>query len=121
MLVSHGPAYGRLDKVYAADGSKEERWGCRELQEAVKRVKPGLHLHGHAWDSRGFVPAFAHSPLSVNSVMADKDGTVLYGCPHVVKATQKYSCTDISLTGGGGSSGSSQKITNWDFAIASLM
>jgi hypothetical protein len=91
VLLSHGPAYDRLDMTVGGIGGTSnayEHWGSRELSEAIRTIKPGLHLHGHVKDARGFIPAFGNSPLSVNSSMVDKDVTVLYAAPHVIRATQ---------------------------------
>lgn len=85
VLLTHGPAYDRLDVVTAAE--TKEHWGSRELAENLRRVRPGLHLHGHTKDSRGLLLPFGNSPLSVNSCMTDKNDGVMYACPHVIKAT----------------------------------
>lgn len=85
MLVTHGPAFERLDRVLAyvnQDGSlqhqhqqqkaayaaapllrREEHWGSRELADNIRRARPALHLHGHIKDARGILPAFGHQPL----------------------------------------------------------
>jgi len=93
VLLTHGPAFERLDTTYTGlsgmmDNEQPHHWGSRELADAVKRVKPALHLHGHVKDSRGIYPALGSNPLTVNSAMVDKDVTVLYTTPHVIKATQ---------------------------------
>ncbi len=85
-LLTHGPSYDRLDTTYS--GNSVEHWGSRELSEAIRKVRPGLHLHGHVKDSRGIYPEFGNNPLTVNSSMVDKDVTVLYATPHVIRATQ---------------------------------
>jgi len=125
VLVTHGPAFERLDRVQtyiALDGSsaipktnsanaavsrKEEHWGSRELADNIRRVRPGLHLHGHVKDARGVLTAFAHQPLTVNSAMCDRATKVMYGCPHVIKATQIYVSEVTAATGG----------TNWSFEM----
>ena len=85
VLVTHGPRHGVLDKV----GGVREHWGSQELGEAIRRVQPGLHLHGHIKEGRGFSAAFNKDPLSVNSCMTDTDKAdcVLYAAPHVIAAT----------------------------------
>lgn len=94
VLLTHGPAYGRLDGTAAAEC--QEHWGSRELGEAIRRVRPGLHLHGHVKDSRGVLFPFGNLPLTVNSCMVDKAKTVLYACPHVIKAVQTSDCSSLS-------------------------
>lgn len=85
-LLTHGPAFDRLDTMYS--GNSVEHWGSRELSEVIRKIRPGLHLHGHVKDSRGIYPEFGNNPLTVNSAMVDKDVTVMYGTPHVIRATQ---------------------------------
>lgn len=105
VLLTHVPAYDRLDSRNAGDYS--EHWGSRELAEALRRVRPAVHLHGHVKDNRGFLPAFSNYPLTLNSAMCDIDATVMYAAPHVVKATQVF--TDVN-----------KNVVNWSFAIDSL-
>lgn len=111
VLLTHGPAYGKLDSNTA--GETSEHWGSRDLAEAVRRVKPGVHLHGHVKDSRGILLPFGNTPLTVNACMADKNLTVLYAAPTVIKAVQIMDMTP--------STGSSAPAaSNWIFALDSL-
>lgn len=48
VLITHTPPYGILDKLY--DG---ESVGCEELSEALKRIKPRVHVFGHIHESYG--------------------------------------------------------------------
>ena len=43
ILVTHGPPYGILDR----EPGSNHRQGCPVLLEAVKRVRPRLHVFGH--------------------------------------------------------------------------
>lgn len=43
VLITHGPPYGILDSAPGSD----HHAGCEELFEAVKRVRPKLHIFGH--------------------------------------------------------------------------
>ena len=49
ILITHGPAYGILDQVKESSRKKgEDRFaGCKELRNAIFRVKPKLHVFGH--------------------------------------------------------------------------
>ncbi len=67
ILVTHGPPYGTLDVVYDFDGAKQ-RCGSKALAQAVKRVKPRLHVFGHIHEGYG-----THT----------KDGTTYVNCSHV--------------------------------------
>lgn len=105
VLLTHGPAYDRLDTTYGPNGN--EHWGSRELADALRRVKPALHMHGHVKDCRGIFPAFGNNPLTVNSSMVDPEVSVLYTTPHVVRATQAFF-------------DKSKNIVTWAFRIDSL-
>jgi len=52
VLVSHGPPFGILDTA-PMSGSHE---GCRELLDAVTRVRPKLHVFGHIHNAYGIFP-----------------------------------------------------------------
>lgn len=98
ILVTNGPAHGRLDRRRSSDNSKHDHCGSAELSEAIRRAKPGCHLHGHTTDDRGVLPAENHSPLIVNSAMCDRDGTVMYSCPHVIVAKRIFAPYIESVT-----------------------
>lgn len=49
VLLTHGPVYGILDYVERSG----ENVGCKDLLEAVKRVKPMIHACGHIHCSYG--------------------------------------------------------------------
>jgi hypothetical protein len=102
VLVTHGAALNCLDTPTLP--------GSRELAEALRRVKPSVHLHGHSRGAHGVVQAFAKNPLVINSALCDPDCLVMYACPHVIRATQTSS--DPSVTKG---------YASWNFAIDSLM
>jgi predicted phosphohydrolase len=48
VLITHGPPYGILDRVY--DG---EHVGCEELRAALPRVRPKIHVFGHVHEDYG--------------------------------------------------------------------
>lgn len=54
VLITHGPPYGILDKVYRTVNEDEDPLvGCEELIKAVQRVKPRLHVFGHIHEAQG--------------------------------------------------------------------
>lgn len=55
ILVTHGPPHGILDVVFNVDGTPKQRVGCYDLMDAVKRVKPEIHIFGHIHGSHGEV------------------------------------------------------------------
>lgn len=117
VLVTHGPAYGKLDvsdsgsslsgKEYQSDRTHT---GSRELDEAIRHVRPGLHLHGLCAESRGVVSPHGYSPLTLNSCMCDPSARVMYTAPQVAK------CNFIYIAASEKSSGSH----NWEFLLDSL-
>lgn len=48
LLITHGPPRGVLDRCW--DG---RRVGCEDLLDAVRRLRPRLHVFGHIHESRG--------------------------------------------------------------------
>lgn len=127
VLVTHGPSFGRMDliggewsstpsrrgasKDYPGQSAQNQHTGSRELEEAIKTVRPGLHLHGQAADNRG-VSFPGQTPLTLNSCMCDTSGTILSSCPHVVR------CNLLYLSGEGNDGQVSQ---GWDFSLDSLI
>jgi len=111
ILVTHGPSLGCLDK---APGVREN-WGSKELSEAIERLEPSVHLHGHIKEARGFVKAFGKRPFVLNSCCTDSDkaDAVLYAAPHVLVATRV-----TTGEGGGGGGGGGGKFS---FNLAPLL
>ena len=50
ILVTHGPAFGLLDKTF-----REEVVGCKDLLEKIKKVQPQFHIAGHIHEAYGQV------------------------------------------------------------------
>jgi Icc-related predicted phosphoesterase len=48
ILMTHGPAYGVLDRT-----TRGEKVGCRDLREAIERVQPKLFVCGHIHEAYG--------------------------------------------------------------------
>jgi Icc-related predicted phosphoesterase len=51
ILVTHGPAYGKLDKIIG----EYENLGCELLTERIKIIKPKIHVCGHIHSGYGYV------------------------------------------------------------------
>lgn len=49
VLVTHNPPHGVLDKVI----HHEHSVGCKFLREAVRVMKPKIHIFGHIHESHG--------------------------------------------------------------------
>lgn len=54
VLITHGPPYGILDKSTPAG----PHLGCDDLWDAVKRVKPKIHVFGHIHGGAGQTDIF---------------------------------------------------------------
>jgi Icc-related predicted phosphoesterase len=68
ILVSHGPPFGILD---SAPGTGSHS-GDRELLEAVKRIRPKLHVFGHVHGANGLF-ATDHT-MFVNAALLGRSG-----------------------------------------------
>jgi len=70
VLITHGPPYGILD---TAPGS-EFHSGCRELFDAVMRLKPRLHVFGHVHGAYGVF--HTHDTTFVNAALLGAHGDI---------------------------------------------
>ena len=70
ILVTHGPPYGILDRSPGAFAHA----GCMELQQAVARLKPQLHLFGHVHGAHGM--RNVNDTLFVNAALLGLDGGI---------------------------------------------
>ncbi len=50
ILITHGPAYGILDKT-----TRNESVGCEDLLAKIKEVKPKFHICGHIHEAYGYI------------------------------------------------------------------
>lgn len=51
ILVTHGPAFGKLDTV---EGRRQDHLGCELLAERIAVVKPKIHVCGHIHTGYGY-------------------------------------------------------------------
>ena len=66
ILVTHGRPFGILDQVPGSDFHT----GCRQLLAAVRRIKPMLHVFGHAHAGYGMLSTL--DTLFVNAALPGK-------------------------------------------------
>ena len=66
VLITHGPPYGQGDLT-----TQGMRVGCRDLLEAVERIRPCLHVFGHIHEGYG-VTSDALTTF-VNASVVDRD------------------------------------------------
>jgi Icc-related predicted phosphoesterase len=70
ILITHGPPYGILD---GPPGTNQHR-GCPELLNAVKRIKPLLHIFGHVHTGYGIHETT--NTTFVNAALLGPDGDI---------------------------------------------
>jgi Icc-related predicted phosphoesterase len=68
ILITHGPPYGILDSV----SQTGHHSGCRELFDAVMRVRPKLHVFGHVHGAHGIL--HTNQTVFVNAVLLGSNG-----------------------------------------------
>jgi Icc-related predicted phosphoesterase len=67
ILITHGPAFGKLDYV----SYDRKNVGCEDLLLKIQEIKPKIHLCGHIHEGRNIV--FSDGTLYVNaSVLNDR-------------------------------------------------
>ena len=66
ILITHGPAYGFVDKVIG----RSENLGCELLAERIKTIKPKIHVCGHIHSGRGII--FNDGTLYINASVLDE-------------------------------------------------
>jgi predicted phosphodiesterase len=66
ILITHGPAYGFVDKVIG----RPENLGCELLAERIKTIKPKIHICGHIHSGRGII--FNDETLYINASVLDE-------------------------------------------------
>jgi Icc-related predicted phosphoesterase len=82
VLVTHGPPHGILDQ---APGS-EYHAGCHQLLDAVRRIKPMLHVFGHV--HAGYGTFSTPDTLFVNAALPG-NGYDLGNRPHVFRLPRR--------------------------------
>lgn len=78
ILLTHGPAFGFLDKV-----STGHSVGSKELRNAILQQKPRYHVSGHIHESHGieewFGTTFINAAICSNTnVLFKEDGSLYY-------------------------------------------
>lgn len=51
ILITHGPSWGKLDKVIG----QTQNLGCELLSERIQTIKPKIHICGHIHSGYGYV------------------------------------------------------------------
>jgi Icc-related predicted phosphoesterase len=77
VLVTHGPAYGNLDRI-----GNSERGGCEMLRARILEISPRLHVCGHLHD--GYGTDYLGRTMMVNAAIYN-EGNELVREPIVVE------------------------------------
>lgn len=70
ILITHGPPHGIMDQAMDWEIGKMVHCGCEELDLAVKRIKPQLHVFGHIHGGHGTYST--ESTTFVNAAIMDE-------------------------------------------------
>lgn len=70
VMISHGPVFGKMDKVTPFDRYDREHAGCPHLLEKILAVKPKLFISGHIHSGYGAVAGV--DTLFVNASTCDE-------------------------------------------------
>ena len=87
ILVTHGPAYGVLDRCVVAryfGKPVQGPVGSVDLRKTINKTKPRLHIHGHIHECSGHkdsVLSCGHRILTVNAAIMDE----AYNVSHLPK------------------------------------
>ena len=78
ILITHGPPWGIRDNINNNSFRGKDPLGCADLRNAVKRVKPKLHVFGHIHGGYGMCeeiwgPELKYSTIFVNASHMDED------------------------------------------------
>lgn len=82
VLISHGPPYGVLD----SEVNSGLHSGCRELFDAVMRVRPKLHVFGHVHSAHGIFQT--DQTTFINAALLGVDGD-LENSPIALRMTSR--------------------------------
>lgn len=77
ILITHGPVYGCGDLVDCPGSPNNgEHVGCKDLLEAVERIKPKFHIAGHIHDGHG---TYSNGTTTfINAATLNEDYKVAY-------------------------------------------
>jgi len=75
ILLTHGPSYGILDKVLVrfTKFNEDQNVGCKDLTDALSRVKPRIFAFGHIHETYGTFFDNVSGILHINSSIMDDD------------------------------------------------
>jgi Icc-related predicted phosphoesterase len=86
VLVTHGPAYGLLDRAHPTG----PKLGCQDLAKAVTRVGPMVHVFGHIHGGYGSQNGMVFNASVVN------ESYIVKNPPHVLEINWKLN-TEVAL------------------------
>ena len=78
VIISHGPAYGKLDQVFNL-GVLGEHLGCPSLNKRVEEINPQLHICGHIHSGRGIMDGYGEVTTHINASCLGEDYKLVSG------------------------------------------
>jgi len=81
VLITHGPVFGKLDKVKPFARYDKENAGCPVLLKKILEIKPKIHVAGHIHSGNGVIQGV--NTLFINASMCNEAYKV-NGSPYIV-------------------------------------
>jgi len=72
VVISHGPAFGKLDQVDRL-GVLGEHLGCPSLSRRIEEINPQLHICGHIHSGRGVMDGYGQITTHINASCLGED------------------------------------------------
>jgi len=75
VLITHGPAYNKLDKIMKPIRKDQTQLnlGCPSLGERIKEINPQLHICGHIHSSQGILDVSEPTTTYINAASLGED------------------------------------------------
>lgn len=75
VLITHGPAYGYLDKIKypVSTNSTKEHLGDKSLAERIEHINPKLHICGHIHSAQGVMDGYGEVTTHINASCLGED------------------------------------------------
>ncbi|MBC8494143.1 MAG: metallophosphatase domain-containing protein [Candidatus Thioglobus sp.] len=75
VLITHGPAYGYLDKIEypVSANSTKEHLGDKSLAKRIEKINPKLHVCGHIHSAQGVMDGYGEVTTHINASCLGED------------------------------------------------
>jgi len=74
VLITHGPAYGSLDRIVhpVNDTASKDHLGDRDLRNRIETLNPKVHICGHIHSSQGILDGYGEITTHINASCLDE-------------------------------------------------